>query len=268
MTASPPRDGALLSGELRLAGRLDARFFALLQALHDTGSINKAARTAGLSYKGAWLLLETACNLAHEPLLETATGGAGGGGTRLTAEAHGLLQAWQSLQAEHREFLRAQEARLAALPALHGLMRRMSMKTTARNQFVGTVSALEPGPVSTQVTIALKNGDEITATMTSQAARRLKLTKGKEALALIKASAVVLVTDFAGWQLSARNQLAGTISRIERGAVSSLVVLTLPGGGSISASVTNEGVDALGMAVGTPATAVFKAYSVMVAAQP
>ena len=268
MTASPPRDGALLSGELRLAGRLDARFFALLQALHATGSINKAARTAGLSYKGAWLLLETACNLAHEPLLETATGGAGGGGTRLTAEAHGLLQAWQSLQAEHREFLRAQEARLAALPALHGLMRRMSMKTTARNQFVGTVSALEPGPVSTQVTIALKNGDEITATMTSQAARRLKLTKGKEALALIKASAVVLVTDFAGWQLSARNQLAGTISRIERGAVSSLVVLTLPGGGSISASVTNEGVDALGMAVGAPATAVFKAYSVMVAAQP
>ena len=268
MTASPPRDGALLSGELRLAGRLDARFFALLQALHATGSINKAARTAGLSYKGAWLLLETACNLAHEPLLETATGGAGGGGTRLTAAAHGLLQAWQSLQAEHREFLRAQEGRLATLPALHGLMRRMNMTTTARNQFVGTVSALEPGPVSTQVTIALKNGDEITATMTSQAARRLKLTKGKEALALIKASAVVLVTDFAGWQLSARNQLAGTISRIERGAVSSLVVLTLPGGGSISASVTNEGVDSLGMAVGTPATAVFKAYSVMVAAQP
>ena len=86
-------DGALLSGELRIAGRLDARFFALLRALHDTGSINKAARTAGLSYKGAWLLLETACNLAHEPLLETATGGAGGGGTRLTPAALGLLQA-------------------------------------------------------------------------------------------------------------------------------------------------------------------------------
>ena len=60
MSARPANDGALLSGELRIAGRLDARFFALLQALHDTGSINRAARTAGLSYKGAWLLLETA----------------------------------------------------------------------------------------------------------------------------------------------------------------------------------------------------------------
>jgi molybdate transport repressor ModE-like protein len=84
--------GNLISAELKLAGRLDARFFALLQALQDTGSINKAARTAGLSYKGAWLLLETACNLANETLLETATGGAGGGGTRLTPAALGLLR--------------------------------------------------------------------------------------------------------------------------------------------------------------------------------
>ena len=221
---------SLLSAELRLAGRLDARFFALLQALHDTGSINRAARTAGLSYKGAWLMLESACNLASAPLLETATGGVGGGGTRLTTAALGLLQAWQSLQSDHAEFLRVQEARLTQHPALAGLLRRMSMKTTARNQFAGTVKAVEAGPVSAEVTITLKAGDEITATMTSAAAKRLKLKKGKEALALVKASAVVLVTDFAGWQLSARNQLAGTVSRIERGAVSSLVVLTLPGG--------------------------------------
>jgi len=259
--------GNLLSADIKLAGRLDARFFALLEALDATGSINKAARTAGLSYKGAWLMLENACNLANEPLLETATGGAGGGGTQLTVAARGLLGAWRTLHDEHREFLRAQEARLAQLPALSGLLRRMSMKTTARNQFAGTVKAIELGPVSAQVTIALAAGGEITATMTSTSAQRLKLKKGKEALALIKASAIVLVTDFAGWQLSARNQLAGTVSRIERGAVSSLVILTLPGGAAITASVTNEGVEALDLKVGAPATAVFKAYSVMVAAQ-
>lgn len=258
-------NGSLLSADLRLAGRLDARFFALLEALEHTGSINRAARTAGLSYKGAWLLLETACNLAHEPLLETATGGTGGGGTQLTAAAHGLLEAWRSLQADHREFLRVQEARLAQHPALAGLLRRMSMKTTARNQLAGIVKSVEIGPVSAQVSIALKSGDEVTATLTSAAAQRLKLKKGKEALALIKASAIVLVTDFAGWQLSARNQLAGTVSRIERGAVSSLVVLTLPGGTLLTASVTNEGVEALDLQVGTPATAVFKAYSVIIA---
>ena len=142
------------------------------------------------------------------------------------------------------------------------------MKTSARNQFAGRVAAIDVGPVSAEVTIVLTSGDEITATMTAAAAKRLKLKKGKEAIALIKASAVVLVTDFAGWQLSARNQLAGTVSRVERGAVSSLVIVTLPGGAVITASVTNEGVDALGLKVGVPATAVFKAYSVMVATQP
>lgn len=259
--------GHLLSADLKLAGRLDARFFALLEALDQTGSINRAARTAGLSYKGAWLMLESACNLANEPLLETATGGVGGGGTRLTDTAHALLAAWRALQDDHREFLRLQEARLAQRPALHGLLRRLSMKTTARNQFVGTIRALEIGPVSAEVTIALKAGEEITATMTRSAAQRLKLKKGQEALALIKASATVLVADFAGWKLSARNQLPGTVSRIERGAVSSLVILTLPGGAALTASVTNEGVEALDLKIGSPATAVFKAYSVMVAVQ-
>ncbi|MBL8359635.1 MAG: TOBE domain-containing protein [Rubrivivax sp.] len=261
-------DGALLTAELRIAGRLDARFFALLEALHATGSINRAAKTAGLSYKGAWLMLETACNLAQEPLLQTTTGGPGGGGTRLTPAALELLGAWRQLQAEHRDFVRAQEARLARLPALHGLLRRMSMKTTARNQYAGTVTAVDIGPVSAQATIALAAGGEIAATMTSAAAKRLKLKKGQEALALVKASAIVLVTDFAGWQLSARNQLAGTVSRVERGAVSSVVVVTLPGGAAVTATVTNEGVEALGLAVGTPATAVFKASAVMVATQP
>lgn len=258
-------DATLLSGELKLAGRLDARFFALLEAIDNTGSINRAARTAGYSYKGAWLLLETAANLASEPLIESATGGKGGGGTRLTGAARDLLAGWRTLQSTHLDFLRAQEAWLTQQPALAGLLRRISMKTTARNQFAGSIAAIDLGPVTTQVTITIAGGQEIVATMTSAAARRLQLAVGKEAIALVKSSAVVLVTDFAGYALSARNQFAGTISRVERGAVSSLVVVTLPGGVNLTASVTNDAVDALGLGVGQAATAVFKAYSVMLA---
>jgi len=261
----PSTDASLISGDLKLAGRLDARFFALLEAVQATGSINRAARTAGYSYRGAWLLLETAANLAHHPLIESSTGGAGGGGSRLTATAHSLLAAWHQLQKAHRGFLREQESWLLNQPALAGALRRMSMKATARNQFAGSISALELGPVTAQTTITLPGGQEITATMTSAAAKRLQLKTGMEAIALIKSSAVVLVTDFAGYALSARNQLAGTISRLEKGAVSSMVGVTLPGGAVITASVTNDAVDALGLAVGQAATAVIKAYSVMVA---
>jgi molybdate transport system regulatory protein len=139
------------------------------------------------------------------------------------------------------------------------------MKTTARNQFAGTIDDVAPGPVTTQVSVTLPGGQQVVATVTTAAAERLKLAVGKEAILLIKSSAVVLVLDFAGYSLSARNQFQGAISRVERGAVSSLVVLTLPGGRNLTASVTNDAVDALALSVGVGATAVFKAYSVMVA---
>jgi molybdate transport system regulatory protein len=139
------------------------------------------------------------------------------------------------------------------------------MKTTARNQFAGTLTHLHRGPATVQATLDVGSGQEIVASMTAAAAERLQLRIGQEAIALIKASEVVLVTDFAGYRLSARNQLAGTIARVQKGAVSSMIGLTLPGGATITASVTNDAVDALGLAVGQPATATFKAYAVMLA---
>ena len=254
-------EGTLLRAELCMAGRLDARFFALLQALHDTGSINRAARTAGYSYKGAWMVLDSACNMSLAPLFEATRSG-----TRLTAAAHALLAAWQELQAAHHHFLHEQEAWLLKHhPALAATFRRLSMKTSARNQFAGKITAVEIGPVSAQATLTLPGGQQITAAMTSAAAKKLKLKKGQEAIALVKAPAIVLVTDFAGYALSARNKLAGTVSRVEKGAVSSLVGITLPGGHVVTASVTNDAVSALALKVGQSATAVFKAYSVMLA---
>lgn len=259
-------DPSLLQGELRLAGRLDGRFFDLLAALDLTGSLQKAARVAGYSYKGAWLVLDAAAALTHAPLVRSAVGGRGGGGSRLTAEAQALLVAWRQLQTRHAGFLREQEAWLTAQPALDALLKRMAMQTTARNQFTGHISAVLPGPTTTRVKLALTGGDpDISAAMTTEAAQELQLAVGQEALALVKSSEVVLVTDFGGYRLSARNQLAGTIARVQRGAVSSLVGLTLPGGTTVTASVTNDAVDGLGLAVGQPATAVFKAYAVMLA---
>jgi len=268
MTAPNSLRGALISADLKLAGRLDARFFALLEAIEHTGSINRAARTAGLSYKGAWLMLDAAGNLANAPLLHTATGGSGGGGTQLTDAARDLLGLWRDLQSRHADFLREQDRRLAQHPAWAGLLRRLSMRTSARNQFAGTIVALDSVATAAtfvEVTLRCKAAGDITATLSAATAKKLKLKKGTEATALIKASSVVFVTDFAGFRLSSGNQLAGTVSRIERGAVSSLVVLTLPGGAAVTGSITNEGVEALALAVGSAATAVFESVTVALA---
>ena len=139
------------------------------------------------------------------------------------------------------------------------------MKTSARNQYAGTIRHVENGPVSTEVTIEIAGGHLLAATLTTASAQRMKLHAGQAALALVKASSVVLVTDADGYLLSARNQLAGTVARVERGAVSTVVGLSLPGGADVTATVTNDAVDELGLRVGQSASAIFKAYQVFVA---
>jgi molybdate transport system regulatory protein len=64
-------------------------------------------------------------------------------------------------------------------------------------------------------------------------------------------------------KLSARNQLTGIISSITRGPVTALVKVDLPGGQHISATLTTESADELGLAVGSPVTAIVKASAVI-----
>lgn len=66
-------------------------------------------------------------------------------------------------------------------------------------------------------------------------------------------------------KLSARNQLKGTITAIERGAVQGIVKIDLGGGNIISSTISLTAIDELGLEVGKEAYAVIKATSVMVA---
>ena len=83
---------------------------------------------------------------------------------------------------------------------------------------------------------------------------------------MIKASWVVLLVENdngAPLQLSARNQLRGTVQSVKRGAINAEVSLVLDGGTVITAVVTNESVDTLKLVEGGVAVAAFKASSVI-----
>ncbi|WP_196591421.1 TOBE domain-containing protein [Pectinatus frisingensis] len=66
-------------------------------------------------------------------------------------------------------------------------------------------------------------------------------------------------------KLSARNQLKGTIYSIDTGSVNDIVKIKLSSGDIISATITKQSVQELGLEVGRPAYAVIKASSVMIA---
>ena len=65
-------------------------------------------------------------------------------------------------------------------------------------------------------------------------------------------------------KLSARNQIAGTIKDVHKGATTAHVVIEIAGGALLTASITNESVEALKLAKGQKAFAVIKASDVMV----
>jgi molybdate transport system regulatory protein len=64
-------------------------------------------------------------------------------------------------------------------------------------------------------------------------------------------------------RLSARNQLAGTVAAIDVGAVMAIVKVDLPGGQQITASITKESLEQLGVTVGSAVIAVVKSTEVM-----
>lgn len=71
---------------------------ALLEAIASHGSISAAARAMGMSYRRAWTLVDSMNASFRETLVETATGGSGGGGAVLTPTGHEVLRRYRSIE--------------------------------------------------------------------------------------------------------------------------------------------------------------------------
>ena len=93
---------------------------ALLDAIAATGSISAAGRALGMSYRRAWLLVDVMNRCWEAPLVETAAGGSGGGGARVTPLGGELLAAYrrleEAIEAAGADALRPLVERLAPEP--------------------------------------------------------------------------------------------------------------------------------------------------------
>ncbi len=72
---------------------------ALLEAIGRTGSISAAARELGMSYRRAWLLIDETNRGLKSPAVETAAGGAQGGGTQLTDTGAAVIRHYRAIEA-------------------------------------------------------------------------------------------------------------------------------------------------------------------------
>jgi len=257
-----------IEGDLRLAGLLDNRMIELLKAIARSGSINQAAKHMGLSYKGAWQMLERANNGAPQPLLTTAIGGSKGGGTALTPAGQALLALFDRLERRHQEFIAELNRSLAEEPDTVLLLQRLAVRTSTRNQLFGRVILIERREEGAQVTVRTKGGEEVVATVNLASLEELGISVGDDAVLMINSADILLLTNSALERISARNRLLGKVMRIQHDIVDSEVIVLLPSGEILAAMVTKQSLQNLGLAPGTPICAAFKAYAPILGVKP
>jgi len=236
-SAKPALQGRLTL-ETPLGAQLSDSRIRLLEAIDRIGSLNRAAREVPLSYKAAWDALDAMNQLSPEPLVTRSTGGAGGGGTLLTDYARQLIALYRAMESSQQDVLDRlrQVPAEGDAPALRTLIRRMTMRSSARNQFAADVASLTDRGGRVDVGLDLGDGDHLVASITPESVRSMGLVPGSALFALIKAPWVSVSLRPPRKQPD-RNALKATITELRPGSVHTGVTLKLPGGKPLHANV-------------------------------
>jgi len=235
----------------------------LLSLVDGLGSISAAAKALGVSYKAAWEAVEQLNNLSEHPLLNRKTGGEAGGGTTLTEHGRNVLNFMKKMDFEFNLFLKALGRTPRNFETLAQYMKIINFTTSARNQFGGRVAGVKKGAVQSEVLVDI-GGDQLVAVVTNKSVQNMGLAVGHEVYALINAASVIITTENE-LKTSARNHFSGRVTHCEIGAVNGEVIIELPGGKSLVASLTIESIKKLELKVGSRAGALFKACHVVLA---
>lgn len=218
--------------------RLGEDRIRLLREIQRTGSLLESAGLCGVSYRTAWSRVQELNDAFDRPLVESVQGGAEGGRSRLSDEAARLLR----LHATAQDLFRRAEAEEGLDPAdartLTGFQKRLSMRTSVRNQILGVVRRLDKGAVSADVELEIQGGDVLVARLTLASAEELSLRPGVEAWALVKASKIEILREDAPRKRPAGNSLAGVVATVQHGTENDEVSLLLAGGATLVASAS------------------------------
>jgi molybdate transport system regulatory protein len=226
--------------------RVGLERIALVEAVDELGSISRAAKRLGLSYKGAWDGVQALNNLFEAPLIVANAGGKAGGAAVVTERGRAVIKTFRQVEREIGATLARLEEDLAAPKRqdLGELFWTLGLRTSARNALRGTVAAIEQDEVTARVTLSLGDGVEIVSIITRRSRDELDLTVGEPAVALIKSSFVTLSGD-ASIDGDA-NRLNGVVTDREDGVAASEIRLSLGAGKSLIATVPRDMTTVLG----------------------
>ncbi len=257
--SAPPLHSALTLSR-GPTGRVGADRIGLIEAIAAEGSITKAAKQLGISYRAAWDAVQALNNLFDEPLVLASPGGAKGGVAEVTPRGLKLIAAYRIMEARLAEAWARVEADGADIWSL-------GMKTSARNALRGVVESVSDGAVNCAVRLRISDSLTLTAVVTRTSVADLGLAPGAAAIALIKASFVVLKAESRSSATANGNALPGKVIARTDGAASSEVAVGLKGGKTLIATLALDSAKSLDLKVGDPVVAEIEAANVILAVE-
>jgi molybdate transport system regulatory protein len=243
--------------------RLGEEYVRLLKAIQSKGSLREAATECDISYRTAWTRVNEINGLTGTPLVVATPGGARGGESVLSAEGERLLAVQQRASSLFEQALATAGIDPTDLDSLFKFLRRISMKTTARNQFHATIESIQRDAVEARVALRMRGGAKLVSQVSLGGLETIGAREGAEVIAIIKATWIEVVGDTDEPKVSTGNRLRGKVASITGGAVNAEVALELEGGECMVATVTAASVREMHLAVGGWVWALFQESSVI-----
>lgn len=233
----------------------------LLEKVAEFGSIAKAAKATGFSYKTAWDSVNAVNNLLPTPAFHTRPGGRSGGGAEVTPEGLRLIATFHKLEEKL-----ARITNLIAEEGLEGqeeaLLWTVGARVSARNVFQSEVVTVRRWPVDVEVTLTFGLDQRIHAIVTNELADDLQLAPERRALALVKSSFIRLSAPDGA---EGRNYFVGEVKERIDAERNSEIHLDIGGGKTLTVVTARENVEGLKLEVGGRAAAQFDANHVILA---
>jgi len=156
----------------------------LLRAIERQGSITKAAKELGLSYKFAWDQLADMEKKLGVPVISTKRGGITRGGAELTGLGRRLIKRYEKVEKLVKGTITGEKK-----------WEEMELKLSARNRLKGVVKVVDKGDVTSIVKIEINTPATVTAVITREAVEDLKIKLGDTVEAVIKSTEIMIAKE-------------------------------------------------------------------------
>jgi len=226
----------------------------LLENITIYGSITKAAKASGITYKTAWAWIDKMNTLATKPLVQRISGGKGGGGTIVTAFAKSLMQRFIELEALHQKHL-------ASLDRSFDDLDTGKMHDFVFSRLNAEIVSISEHESRASLVLKLCTGEVLNAQVPMAFVTVNKLKKEALISVLIESEAVS-VSRYSEDELSSTNRLRTRVKEISIQEDEVLLRLCLDNGDFIYSQITYQSFEKLKIQKEDELLAIFKAYNI------